>query len=403
MKRKPAGDRRLTRLHRRLRAWRRAFGQAVLDEWRFLGRQRIVLFILLALPLLYPTVISFLYYEDQASARPFLVVDEDNSSLSRRLVRALHATQGIEVVGRETSPAAARRALRDKQAEGLVYIPEDFSTNLKHGATTAVKLWLNTTNMYTYSLSYPAVTGAVTTLNGEIGARFFFTKGLPTSLAAERVFPINQDIRYLYHPTASYGDFFVPGILIIIMQQLMLIGLSFSLGLRRELGLDDPGNQRPFTSLLGRFTAQSVFYSGSILLLVLIDIPLFGWRVQSLGVLLLVFFSFSLAMSPLVMTTAHFCRDRYIAFQLLMFVSTPLFMMSGFVWQPSQMPAYIQVISKLIPATPALQALRIATMKSAEFGPVMPYLLWLAVQTVVYFALAVPLVRWTHFRRRRPA
>jgi len=401
MKRRTTGRRRAARLRRRVGAWLRAFGGAMLDEWRFVGKQRVVLVILMALPLLYPTVISYLYYEDQATERPLVLVDEDNSGLSRRLTRALHATQGVEIIARETSPAAARQALQARQAEGAIIIPADFSTRLKQGSTAAVKLWLNTANMYTYSVSYTAVVAAATTLNGEIGARYFFSKGMPTSLASQRVFPINQDVRYLFHPTASYGNFLVPGILIIVLQQLMLIGLCFSVGLRRELGLEDAGDRRPFTSLLARFSAQGVFYLGAMLLMVFFDIPLFGWSVRNAGVLLLVFIGFSLAMAPLVMLTAHFCRDRYIAFQLLMFVSTPLFMVSGFVWPSSQMPGYIQALAKLAPATPALAALRTVTMKSPEIGAVAPDLLRLLVLTTAYFTLAVPLVRWTHFRRQR--
>jgi ABC-2 type transport system permease protein len=101
-----------------------------------------------------------------------------------------------------------------------------------------------------------------------------------------------------------------------------------------------------------------------------------------------------------VFVVAHFCRDRYVAFQLLMFVSVPLVVTSGFAWPFSQIPTYIQVIAALFPATPALLAFRVLATKSGQLLVLWPYLLWLAAQFTVYFPISLLVIRRFPYRPR---
>lgn len=384
----------LRRLGRRLLERERYVGVMILDEWKFLFRiGRLVLVILLGLPLFYPPVISWLYKKNQAEQRPVVLVDEDNSALSRQMSVYLSATQNMKVLGRLDSLERGRKMLIGRQAEALIQIPADFSTRFKKREQTDVTLWIEAGNMYAYSVAYPAVFGAVGALNEELGRRYFFSQGVPNALARQRTSPIQQDIRYLFHPTTGYGNFFVPGVFLVVMQQLLLIAMAFSVGMRRELNQFDYRASRPFAYLEGKYWAQMVFYLYATVLMLLVIAPLSGWTLKSVGLSFLVFVFFQLTMMPVSVAVAHFCRDRYVAFQLLMFVSTPLFMMSGFAWPYNQMLPYIKVIGALFPVTPALQAMRITMAKSDRLIDILPYFGWMAAQFVVYFAGAYFMIR----------
>ncbi|MDP8221745.1 MAG: ABC transporter permease [Candidatus Lernaella stagnicola] len=381
--------------------WRRVW-DSMTAEWRFLPRHPMTLLILVGLPFLYPPIISLLYVEDQATERPVVVVDQDNSELSRRFTTMLDATQGAEIIRRTGELDKELLALRRRQVDTVVYLPAGFSRQARTEGGAELPVWFGAANMYTYSLTVPAVYGVVGELNKQAATRFFMQRGMTGTLAERRADPINQDVRYLFHPTAGYGNFFVPGIFIIVMQQLVLISLAFSIGMQRELDLYDTQAARPIAYLLGKYNAHLAFYVTAMLVILFVMTPLFGWTVTGYTSIILLYVVFMLAMMPLALAVAHYCRDRYMAFQLLMFASTPLFMLSGFAWPYEQMPRYLQILSWLFPATPALQALRIVAMKSAAVSDIAPYLGVLALQFVGYWVLLVVLVRRFPILHNRP-
>ncbi len=369
------------------------------DEYRWVFvEQRTVLLLLLVLPLFYPVVISSLYHQKQVVERPAILIDHDNSALSRGFSLALDATQEIRVVERLASLDEGWERIKRQEAEALVFIPADFSSRIKQRKQAPVKLWINSSNVLTYSVSYTGVSNVTQAFNARIGRDFLLSKGMGTEAAESRVYPIDLAERFLFHPSLSYGEFLVVGIFMIVMQQIILISLAFSIGLRREREGLRLHPRFPFTVIEGRILAHFAFYLLGTALITYAVMPLFGWPVYDSAAVMLLFACFLLAMAPLSIAVAVFMKDRYEAFQLLMFASTPLFMISGYAWPLEQMPRYIQVLAALFPVTPALQAFRILTMKSGDLAYLTPYFQWLGIQFLAYLVLAVLLVRWMQRR-----
>jgi ABC-2 type transport system permease protein len=366
-------------------------------EWAFMRREKSVLLMLLFVPLGYPLIMSWLYSRDQAVERPALVVDADNSALSRRLTLELDATQEVRVVRRPASLDEGLAAMRAREADLLVFVPEDFSRKVKKGEPAAVRVWADSGNMYTYSVAFPAAFGVVSSLNGRLAWRGLRQKGLSAAAASARAQPVLRAEHLLFHPTGSYGRYLMAGVLLIVIQQIVVISLSFSVGARREQGLFDPGPY-PVGYLAGIIGAHVPFYLAGILFAVLGVTPAFGWTAASPVATVALFTLFMVTLVPVAVGVASFARDRMGTFQLFMFFSVPLFVASGFTWPADQMPAYLRVVTAVFPATPALQALRIVALKAGGLGAVAPYLAWLAVQFVVYAVLAVVVARraWTY-------
>jgi len=363
------------------------------DEWRHIFRNKMLLVILLGIPVLYPIVVSLLYMENVAVARPTVLVDHDNSALSRRFTLYLDAAQEVQIVKRAADVDEGFSAIKRQEAEMLVFLAEGFEAKVKRGETAEVKVWVNSANMLTYGAAYGAVSNVVGTLNAEIGAKAFFAKGMGTSYAKNRVAPLIRDDRLLFNPGIVYGDFLVTGVFIIVIQQTMLIGLALSLGLRREQGLFDARVRWPFTYIEGKVLAQMVFYAVGIAFIVFAVFPVFGWTLKSPAALLVLFIAFTIAMAPAAVLLAGFATDKFIAFQLLMFFSVPAYLISGFTWPLEQMPAWVQGVAALFPATPALHAMRVVTWKSGDIASIVPDLEMLAIQFAAYTVAAIVVVR----------
>jgi ABC-2 type transport system permease protein len=361
------------------------------EEWRLIFQERAVLLVLVGVPVLYPMVVAWLYGAQQAVERPAIVVDADNSELSRRLTLELDATQDLAVVARTDSLEDGRVALVRGDAELLVFVPADFSRLVKQGKQASIKVWVDAANMYTYSLSFPAVHAVVGSLNAELAIEALERRGVPSASAPARATPITRDERFLFHPTGSYARFFVVGILLIVLQQLVVLAVAYSAGYRRERGLFDH-DAHPVAYLTGMLGAHVPFHLAGIAVAVLGVMPAFHWSPPSSVAVAVLMLLFMASLLPTGLILSSLVEDRIAAFQLVMFFSAPLFIASGFTWPTTQMPLYLRAVTALFPATPALQALRVLSMKSGSLLDVAHELGWLAAQLAAYSALALYLV-----------
>ena len=373
--------------------WLRFLGWAVVDEWKAVLRNKPVLFVLLAIPIIYPPTVSYLYKNNTAWQRPTVVIDQDNSALSRAFTMFLQGTQEIDIIERSDSVEEGWDAIKRRGAEMLVFIPSDFAVRVKQGKQASFKVWVNTANIFTYGTSLPGVYGAVGTLNAGINAKYLMARGVNAAAVIGKVVPVAAEYRNLFHPSAGYGDFVVPGILLMVIHQLMLIGIAFSIGYQRTNGNFREDARFPFTYMLGKVLAQSVFYIAGTLFIFLVIIPGFDWSLTSLYTGFFLFGVFMIAMTPFTIALCSVFKDHLASFEYLMFMSTPAFLMSGFTWPFDQMPAYIQWIASVLPVTPALQALRVVTMKSADIADIAPYVWWMAALFAGYLVLAMIMVR----------
>jgi ABC-2 type transport system permease protein len=376
-------------------------------EVRFLLQDRSVLLLLLALPLLYPAVITFLYRQQQAVERPAAVVDLDNSALSRRLLVSLEATQELRFVARPASVEAGQRLLARREVELVVYVPEELSRDVKRGRMSEVRVFASSANLYTWGQAFPAVYEVVGALNAQLGAATLVRRGLSPRAALLRAGPVRRVEHLLFHPTGGYARFLAVGVLLIVVQQLVVVSLCFSLGLRRERGLWDDGAARPWSRILGAALAHLPFWLAAAALIVFGVLPAAGWSGPSRWSSAVLFAAFVAAMAPVAVLSASVMRTRVAALQLPMFFSVPLFMISGFTWPADQMPWAVRAVAALFPSTPALQALRVLSMKSGALSAVAPQLLWLLALALLWTAVGAwvahcPLLR-LHLAARRTA
>lgn len=362
------------------------FWAALRGELQHIRKQRALLLVLLGLPVLYPVIFSTVYLEDTVVDRPTLVVDHDGSSAARRLTLYLDATQGLRVDARASSVQAGLAALERREAEVLVYIPADFDDRVGRGERAPLKVWIYAANVLTYGAAYSALVGATGQLDAEIGAEFWMTQGHDSDAAYERMAPIATDQRLLFHPRGSYGAFMVPGMLLIVVQQLVLIGSSLSLGQTRER-LRPAAGPRLFAHLCGVGAAQLAYTLAGASLVVFGAFGLVGWPAANLLTLYALFAAFTLTVTPLGLVIARFVRDRYGALELLVFASIPLFMLSGYAVPREQMPEWVQVIAAALPTTPAMAALEVLAFKTSELSAVIPYLGWMALLSCAYLLL----------------
>lgn len=370
-----------------------AFRQVFKRELDWIVKDKDILLIILLSPLFYAFFYGTVYMNKAEADIPIIVVDRDHSATSRMLIRSLDAHQMLRVKGVESDVETSRQQLEEWQVQGVVYIPAHFQDRLKQKKGAEIQSWLNASKFLVANDLNKAITQVSATLGAGVKWRFLKAEGLHPEQAYPQLEPLNGDVRSLFNSADTYGDFILPGILILIIQQTLLIGLAESVAKERESGslaswLHSTEN-RIGPAIAGKIGFYWLLYAAYTALfftlhLQLFKIPYAGSPVA--GMLLTLLFLLALTLSGLFFGSLF--KTKMEAFLTLIFTSYPLFLLSGFSWPLKSMPVILQGLSRLLPGTPYLLAMDRVTLMGAGMSHIGAELLHLTLLTIFWGSLA---------------
>ncbi|CAG1772649.1 hypothetical protein BAC2_02815, partial [uncultured bacterium] len=327
------------------------------------------------------------------------VIDEDRTATSRMLIRAFDAHQAMTVVPVEEPSATSEEIMRRGTYTGLLVIRSGFETELKQGKQSQLLLYLDNSNM----VSGNALLKAASTTAGTIAAGTAMQKAVRGGALGESGLALVQPVvlqgHNLFNPAQTYSDFFVPGILAALLQQVVVIGAAltwvreFRTGRIRELlaegwslGVIAAGKLAVYVAI--GVVWGVVFFTG---LFGLVGIPYTGSVLAGIvsGLLMLV------AMGLVAMMISSFFEHRETAIQITFLVSSPAFLVSGYTFPALAMTSPARWVGAIVPLTPFLTAWRRLVMYGAGWSDITIQLVVLCVMIVV--AAAVMMIR---LRRR---
>ncbi len=197
-------------------SWRQAFGASLARELAIVAARPWEVFAVVLAPLVWLGLTWALLAGGLPTQLPVALVDEDNSSLSRQVARAIGATRSAELVSVESLPAA-REALRAGRVYGVVQLPLGYEREILRGGRLPVVLYLN--EMY-----YPAAGSlekdartAVGAVMGERSVSLAARAGGGFAAGALRVDVIQPAFTSLGNPALNYeaylGATLLPGLL----------------------------------------------------------------------------------------------------------------------------------------------------------------------------------------------
>jgi len=368
-------------------------------EMRSIIKDEGVLIFFILVPLLYPLLYSWIYNNETVREVPVAVIDQSKSHLSRQFLRQYDATPDVKVAYFCNNLEEAKDLVAKQAVHGIVYIPSDFQTNINRMEQSHIQVYCDMSLMLTYKAIFQTATNVCTQLNKLIQIQ---VAGNPTSREDEiSTQPLAFDEVAIFNPTGGYGSFIIPGVLMLIIQQTLLLGIGLGAGTTRENNRNQeliPMKQHYngiFRIVLGKTLCYLMIYAVLAAYLTLIVPRLFHFTTliqpqALLGIMfpyLLACIFFGLMLSCLV-------RYRENVILLVVFLSLPLLFLSGVSWPQNNIPGVWQGISWLFPSTFGVRAfIRInsmgATLQDVEFEY---QILW--IQALIYFFAACLVYRY---------
>lgn len=344
------------------------------------------------------------YMNQQIQFVPTAIVDEDASSASRRLRTALEASPVLDVKLRTPNAADALDALRAQDVDVVVTIPKDLEKRAARGENATVHILANGAFPVKGRAVQSALSGIVTDPLLTLDAAPISTAGLPPStLLAQTVAAPDLIVRYRYNEISGYGNYTVPAVGPLIVQAVMLMGITVSLGgwLARRERFVLRALARPGYEGLALFGVYFVIALAWLLYMVNVD---FAWHEYGTlgnpwGVWLLALL-FAAAIALFGMFVSLLLNDNAYAAPTVVIVSAPVLFMSGIIW-PAEAITWpvVHAVAAFFPSTPAILGFVAAAQDGAAMPDLAPRFVHLLLLILLYGSLSV----WLAGVRRRRA
>jgi ABC-2 type transport system permease protein len=280
-----------------------------------------------------------------------VVVDYDNTELSRDFIRTLDASSYFNVIQHLSNTAAATGYLDQGRTTMAIIIPPDWTRNIKADRETPLQVLLDGSDPNFASISRGYITAFVERYNLDRLIDFLNRQGM------EKINPpVEARIRVWFNEDLESRNFIVPGIIAIII---MIVGAMLtSLIIAREY---ENGTMETILSLpirAGEFlTGKAIPYFligiADVLVAVFMGQALFGivmrsnfWlMVLASSLYLLVALSLGLLISIVTKSqlVANICA--------VLVTYLPSLLLSNFVFPVVNMPTVLQLITYVVPAT----------------------------------------------------
>jgi ABC-2 type transport system permease protein len=337
----------------------RGFTAILYKEFLVVLRDPLTLFFMLFPPVV--EMIAFGYALDtDVKHMATLVLDEDRTTESRQLIDQFVNTQTFRIVGEVHSVADLAAAIRQGKAYVGIQIPPDFTRNLRAGRTARLQVLIDGSNSSIASSS----------LNTSLNVAFRNAVIQLAQRAGLPELPIDVRPQILYNPEMRSPNFFVPGVIGVVLQIATTFATAMSLVRERERGTLEQLMVSPLSRwglMLGKLTPYlcigMLMASGLFAVMrYLFEVPIAG----DVGGLMLATFLYVFALLSLGLLISTKAQNQIQALQMTMIFILPSVFFSGFIFPRETMPWIFYSIGSILPATYYIELERAIVLRGAD-------------------------------------
>src|SRR5213596_169590 len=366
----------------------RGFGAILFKEFIVVARDPLTLFFFFFPPLI--EMVAFGYaLDNDVKHMAMLVFNEDRTVESRQLIDRFVNTETFRVVGEVQSLEQLKSEMRKGRAYAALDIPPNFTRDLNAGHSAQVQLLVDGSNSTT----------ALQALNTGLGVAL--TQSVESLLRETGRHGVPIDIRpqMLYNPTMRSPNFYIPGVIGIVLQ----IGTTFATAMavvrEREKGTLETLLVSPLSRwglMLGKLVPYLCIGMAMAFLLFLIMRFLFGVPING-SVLAMLFATlvYVFALLSLGLLVATKAENQMQALQMSMVFMLPSVFFSGFIFPRETMPWIFYAIGSIIRTTYFIALSRAIILRGAHFIEYWPNLITLIVMAIMLFCICA-----LRFRKR---
>jgi len=345
-------------------------GKFYRDELRDIRKDSGAILILVGALMIYPIVYAIAYKNEVVRELKTTIVDLDRTTTSHQLIKMLEGAEQIEINRVATSLDEAKKDFFEGNSGGILVIPEDFEKDILNGKQSNVSVFADGSYFLIYRQLLSGSVKTVGTFSAGVEIKKLMMEGKTYTQAAQLRDPLVADIHYWFNPSSGYGSAMMPGIIIIILQQTLLIGIGMLGGTAKEKKQDSflvpvalkKGGVLPI--LFGKSLSYLTIYAVNCVFTMIWIHSWFNYPNQgSYLTLLMLTLPFLLSVIFMGITFSVLFKRRESSIMFMVFMSPIVIFLSGVSWPASSIPPFLYSLAHLFPSTIMIPAyLRVRSM-----------------------------------------
>jgi ABC-2 type transport system permease protein len=300
--------------------------------------------LLIIAPLIQIVLFGYVVSTDVRDIRLGLL-DQSRTPESRLFIDTLTGNPTFRITHRVESPGELDSLLLRRKVDLTVLIPPDFASRIRQGNTATVQILADgiASNMAAVRIGH-----TITVLEA-------FNTRMIKELYARRIDygHVDERLRTWYNPNLDSQNYYVPGIVAVLVMILTLLLTSMAIIREKESGTMEQLIVTPLSSaemILGKtipfiLIAQAQMVAVTIFAKLWFGVPIYG----SISLLFTTTCLFLLSTLGLGLFISTISQSQQQAMMTTFFFILPMFMLSGFVFPIRNMPAVVQWFTYLNP------------------------------------------------------
>ena len=347
-----------------------------------------------AVPVFYSCLFGLCYFHPIITDIPAAVVDEDQSDLSRRIAEAYRNSPAFDVRDDITTYTSMEAAMRDGRIRTGIVIQKNLAQKIGREQSSKVLAVYDASNLiWGYNIR-KNLRNVVYDFNEHWISEKVSLMGFDRYQKEQLINPVSYNLEVWYNPTYSYANFMLYGLFLMVIHQISLLCSALIITRERESRSWIQFQTAPlsrFTIMLGKCFPYILVFFFHYLLLLHIGITFFHMTFSgSVFWLLLLGIIYVSLMVMLGYVLSYFLPNSLQATRFIMLLSVPFVMMSGMIWPPTHIPAFINHLAQCLPFTHAQKMMRILAQKNGgweQFSSCILILLLMLALTLIIFML----------------
>ena len=350
---------------------------------KFLKEPRNLILLLFG-PIIFTFLIGGCYYNDYIKDIPIVILDQDNTPISRSIVKEFSNSERYYIKDEVNSFDELKNIIDEKKSYIGIYIPKDFNKDIKKLRSSSVMILIDETNVTLGNTALGSATEILSTLNAGIDVKVLEAKGVDPTTALKMAKVFKTESRVLYDPKMTYKAYSMPGMAIVFVQQMFL-----SLFVAKII----EDRKRKFLKALIFASVGTISYTlCNLILKYFLDIQIRG----SLLVVAIYMFVFLMSLVGPCMIIGSIFKDRLKVTQFCMLLSMPTFLTVGYVWPLSQIPKPLVILVKSVwPLIYAMAPMRDILIKNTPVDIFTNNILSLIGFGIVWFIIGYIVFKYT--------
>ena len=209
---------------------------ALQRELHRLRHQPMYFVLLFMLPMLSFVFFAVLFHKGVARDIPVAVLDQDHSTLSRKITEMIGETPTALVAYGIQSMDEGERLMREGRISAIVQIPAFFEKNILSNSQTHIESYISGSNITVNGLLSKDIQTAVTMFAAGIQIQILTKQGLTERQAMAQVQPVRFDKHVLFNHYINYGYYLSPSFMPMMMLIFIVMATVFSVGTELKNG-----------------------------------------------------------------------------------------------------------------------------------------------------------------------